>query len=360
MGTIDWGILIGTLLFIVGYGTYKSRGNKNVTDYIKGGNEAKWWTIGLSVMATQASAITFLSTPGQAFHDGMGFVQFYFGLPLAMVVICLVFIPLYHKLKVFTAYEYLESRFDRNFLRNEILPMLESRWPASIQRLSRSAALAGEAQVLLDGLAKSDLEKVGSAHRIEIAPMIELDEVRQRNLLRYAIRQLELQSPPSTRLSQIVDELVHARQDAQPLVSWPGAEVRRYRGRIYLLAASLASERRAGRRLTPEKNLDLGPGMGCLSLAETDGLCIDSDVATAGLTIRFRDGGESIRPVGHDHSQKLKKLLQDAAVVPWMRERIPLLYSGDDLVAVADLWTAAEFSKPKGYRVRWHERPEIN
>ncbi len=112
MGTIDWGILIGTLLFIVGYGTYKSRGNKNISDYIKGGNEAKWWTIGLSVMATQASAITFLSTPGQAFHDGMGFVQFYFGLPLAMVIICLVFIPLYHKLKVFTAYEYLESRFD--------------------------------------------------------------------------------------------------------------------------------------------------------------------------------------------------------------------------------------------------------
>ncbi|TDI74376.1 MAG: sodium:solute symporter [Bacteroidetes bacterium] len=112
MGTIDWGILIGTLLFIVGYGTYKSRRNKNITDYIKGGNEAKWWTIGLSVMATQASAITFLSTPGQAFHDGMGFVQFYFGLPIAMVVICLVFIPLYHKLKVFTAYEFLESRFD--------------------------------------------------------------------------------------------------------------------------------------------------------------------------------------------------------------------------------------------------------
>lgn len=112
MESIDWLVLAGTLLFIVLYGTYKSRGSKNVTDYLKGGNEAHWWTIGLSVMATQASAITFLSTPGQAFHDGMGFVQFYFGLPIAMVVICLVFIPLYHRLKVFTAYEYLESRFD--------------------------------------------------------------------------------------------------------------------------------------------------------------------------------------------------------------------------------------------------------
>ncbi|MCH2488883.1 MAG: sodium:solute symporter [Flavobacteriales bacterium] len=112
MEQIDWIVLIGTLLFIVLYGTYKARGSKNVTDYLKGGNEAKWWTIGLSVMATQASAITFLSTPGQAFHDGMGFVQFYFGLPIAMVVICLVFIPIYHRLKVFTAYEYLEGRFD--------------------------------------------------------------------------------------------------------------------------------------------------------------------------------------------------------------------------------------------------------
>ncbi len=112
MQQLDWIVLIGTLLFIVSYGAWKTTGSQNVSDYIKGGSEAKWWTIGLSVMATQASAITFLSTPGQAFHSGMGFVQFYFGLPIAMVVICLVFIPIYHRLKVFTAYEYLETRFD--------------------------------------------------------------------------------------------------------------------------------------------------------------------------------------------------------------------------------------------------------
>lgn len=109
---IDWTILLVTLLTIVLYGTYKTRKNKDVQDYLKGGNTSKWWTIGLSVMATQASAITFLSTPGQAFNDGMGFVQFYFGLPIAMVVICMVFIPLYHRLKVYTAYEFLEKRFD--------------------------------------------------------------------------------------------------------------------------------------------------------------------------------------------------------------------------------------------------------
>ena len=112
MQILDWIVLSITLVGIVLYGTWKTRGSKNVQDYLRGGNEAKWWTIGLSVMATQASAITFLSTPGQAFHDGMGFVQFYFGVPIAMIVICLVFIPLYHRLKVYTAYEFLEGRFD--------------------------------------------------------------------------------------------------------------------------------------------------------------------------------------------------------------------------------------------------------
>lgn len=112
MHTLDLIVLLTTILFIVVYGAYKTRGSKNVEDFIRGGNETRWWTVGLSVMATQASAITFLSTPGQAFHSGMGFVQFYFGLPIAMVIICLVFIPIYHRLKVYTAYEYLESRFD--------------------------------------------------------------------------------------------------------------------------------------------------------------------------------------------------------------------------------------------------------
>ena len=113
MSSIDWFILISTISFIVGYGVYKTRKFNTIKDHLKGGGSANWLTVGLSVMATQASAITFLSTPGQAFDEGMGFVQFYFGLPLAIIVVCLVFIPIYHKLKVYTAYEYLEQRFDR-------------------------------------------------------------------------------------------------------------------------------------------------------------------------------------------------------------------------------------------------------
>ncbi|MBL0127078.1 MAG: sodium:solute symporter [Flavobacteriales bacterium] len=112
MHPLDWTILLGTLGLIVGYGVWRTRGTSTSEGYLRGGSDNRWWAVGLSVMATQASAITFLSTPGQGFTDGMGFVQFYFGLPLAMIVINRVFIPLYYKMKVFTAYEYIGKRFD--------------------------------------------------------------------------------------------------------------------------------------------------------------------------------------------------------------------------------------------------------
>src|ERR1043165_5530369 len=112
MNYLDWIILAGTIACIVLYGTWKTRGNKNIEGYLKGDNSMKWWMMGVSIMATQASAVTFLSTPGQAIEDGMRFLQFYFGLPVAMVIISVTMVPIYYKLKVFTAYEYLETRFD--------------------------------------------------------------------------------------------------------------------------------------------------------------------------------------------------------------------------------------------------------
>jgi solute:Na+ symporter, SSS family len=108
----DWVILFSTLLTIVGYGVYKTYGEKDMESYIRGTGSMNWWTIGLSIMATQASAITFLSTPGQAYEDGMRFIQFYFGLPLAMIILSVTFLPIYYRLKVYTAYEFLEERFD--------------------------------------------------------------------------------------------------------------------------------------------------------------------------------------------------------------------------------------------------------
>ena len=112
MSNLDWFVLIFTLVFIVSYGIWKTRGAKDLQSYLKGNNDAKWWGIGISIMATQASAITFLSTPGQAYTDGMRFIQFYFGLPIAMIILSVTFLPIFYKLKVYTAYEYLETRFD--------------------------------------------------------------------------------------------------------------------------------------------------------------------------------------------------------------------------------------------------------
>ncbi len=112
MSTLDWVVLVGTIVGIVVYGLRKSRAPKNVSTWLRGGTDAKWYTIGLSIMATQASAITFLSTPGQGFDDGLGFVQFYFGVPVAMVVLSATIVPIYYRTRVLTAYEYLEQRFD--------------------------------------------------------------------------------------------------------------------------------------------------------------------------------------------------------------------------------------------------------
>ncbi|HEX5002908.1 MAG TPA: sodium:solute symporter [Bacteroidia bacterium] len=112
MSAIDWIVLLGTLVFISVYGIYKSRGNKDMEGYLLGNNSMPWYAVGFSIMATQASAITFLSAPGQAFTDGMRFLQFYFGLPLAMIILCITVVPIYHRLRIYTAYEYLEQRFD--------------------------------------------------------------------------------------------------------------------------------------------------------------------------------------------------------------------------------------------------------
>ena len=132
MSVIDWVVMIGFIAFVVLYGVIKTRGTKNVDSYIRAGRNTPWWTIALSIMATQASAITFLSTPGQAYVDGMRFVQFYFGLPIAMIILSITAVPLYSKLNIYTAYEYLEKRFD-----------LKNRTLGSVLFLSQRGLAAG-------------------------------------------------------------------------------------------------------------------------------------------------------------------------------------------------------------------------
>ena len=258
----------------------------------------------------------------------------------------------------------LDTRFDRNFLRRDIIPALAERWPGVSKRLGRSAGLAAEASDLLNDLAQLDLANLATGatpDKLDIDGLKSLPEHRQRNLLRYAARQCGLPAPPATRLRQITQELIPAREDAQPLVEWPGAEIRRYRNKMYLLAAVPDDLTPAATTLTPDGTwLDLGAGRGQMRLEAGVAGGIDCDAAEKGLALRFRQGGEVFCPAGRKRTHKLKKLLQEDGIVPWMRQRIPLLYSGDCLVAIGDLWVAAEASKTNGYGIRWRNRPALH
>jgi len=250
-----------------------------------------------------------------------------------------------------------DRRRDRNFLRHEILPRLEARWPAARKQLARSAALAAESARLARELAALDLARAGAPGRLSLPVLETLSPDRSRNLLRHACRELGLPAPPATALRRITDELAGARPDAGPAVSWPGGEARRYRDAVYLMPPLPEAPTAPDRLLRPGSALALGPGAGSLELEAGRG--IDPGLARAGLGVRYRAGGEKFRPVGSAGRRSLKKLLQEAGVLPWMRARIPLIYAGDALVAVGDLWLAEGAVHEKGYAPRWRNRPAL-
>jgi tRNA(Ile)-lysidine synthase len=252
-----------------------------------------------------------------------------------------------------------DRRFDRNFLRHEVLPRLKERWPDIATRLQRSAGHAGEASQLLIELAAIDLESLGSrAARLPIDGLAELSAARQRNVIRFALRGLGLSTPTAVQVDRILNEVIPARLDAQPLVSWPGAAVRRYRNGLYLLPENLA-EAIETTPLQGEK-LELGVGLGTLHFESGADIGISPELLSEGLTIKPRVGGEKFQPQGQSHTRKLKKLLQEEGVVPWMRDRLPLIYSGERLVAVGDLWLAEDTVARPGVAVSWVGRPALH
>jgi tRNA(Ile)-lysidine synthase len=255
-----------------------------------------------------------------------------------------------------------DLRFDRNFLREEILPALARRWPAASARLCRSAGLLGETNELLAVLAELDLPALGDdPGRLPVSGLRRLTPARQRNVLRQAIRRAGLPPAPATRLYQAVGELLPAPPDAQPAVAWPGGQLRRYRDTLYVQSdAELAVPSAALILQSDGRETFLGAGLGTLTLERGVAGGIDPRLVGDGLRIRFREGGEKLRPAGREHTLALKNLLQEAGVVPWMRGHIPLLYANGKLVAVADLWTAEEAACRAGYAVRWKDKPRLD
>ncbi|MDX1482483.1 MAG: tRNA lysidine(34) synthetase TilS [Woeseiaceae bacterium] len=252
-----------------------------------------------------------------------------------------------------------DLRFDRNFLRRRIVPLLQSRWASVGERVAQSAALAAETQQLLEDLARTDLIQLGadSPLRLPLSGLRALEPSRRNNLLRYACRVAGLAQPPRGRLESIATDLLDAAADRAPLVRWSGAEIRRYRDDVFVLRETGPLPAEA--RLAVGKGVELGPDLGRLEFESTGASGIRDDLAVRGLDIRFRRGGEKLRPSPGGSRRALKNLFQEEGILPWMRERIPLLMDGDRLVAVGDLWVDAECVDAGGYRVAWRDRPPL-
>ena len=257
-----------------------------------------------------------------------------------------------------------EPRHDRNFLRLQVLPSLLERWPAAVQNAGRLAEQMAEAEDILTSVAAEDAQGIEEPRRVPRAALAALDPARQRNLLRYSLRRAGLGVPSAIKIDELRRALLEARRDAQPLVRWPGGEGRVYRDHLYLLAPlsppsgadHCALLGRDGRWSGPEGEIVLEPADSAAGLPESwlDG----------GLALRFRAGGEQFQPLDQRHRQPLKRWLQEAGIVPWMRNRIPLLYRGEQLVAVGDLWLAAETraaaaAEPR-WCVRWTGHPPVH
>ena len=252
-----------------------------------------------------------------------------------------------------------DRRFDRNFLRHDVLPRLQARWPDIAVRLQRSATHAGEAAGLLADLARLDLETLGGRpQHLPIDGLLGLSPGRQRNVLRYSLRALGFATPTALQLERIMTEVLPAREDAQPHVSWSGASVRRYRNGLYLLPEHLADAPETAD--ITESSAELGAGLGVLHFDPGAERGLSTEVVNRGLRLDVRQGGEEFRPDGQGHTRKLKKLLQEEGIVPWMRDRVPLVYAAEQLVAVGDLWIAADAAQSPGIAVRWSNRPALH
>jgi tRNA(Ile)-lysidine synthase len=252
-------------------------------------------------------------------------------------------------------------RFDRGWLRSEILPRLRARWPAAAATVARSAGHLAQAGRLLAEIAAADARGIVDGGRLSIAGLGRLSRDRQANLLRWWIHERGLRPPPAARLDAALVNLLAARGDAQPLVRWPEGELRRYRDRLYAMKPLPAIPPATVLSPGAGRGVRLGPGCGRFVLVEGRPGAIRAELPPP-LQLRFRAGGESLRPAQARPRKRLKDLCQEAGIVPWMRGRLPLVYAGDRLVAVADLWVEAEFQAPAGtpgLTPVWEGRPEI-
>lgn len=250
-----------------------------------------------------------------------------------------------HTLKWIDDESNFDTGFDRNFLRHDILPLLKTRFPAAADTLSRSASLCAEAAELLTASAMMDIDalKLGE-NTLSVSCVSALGETRARNVLHQWIHAGGFPVPSAAQMQRLWQDVMCSAEDSCPLVSWPGAEVRRYRDAMFIDKPLVKFDTTQVFSWQPETELNID-GLGCLSAASVTGQGISSEyISEKSIEVRFRQGGESLRLPGREGSHTLKNLFQEAGIPPWQRERIPLLLVNDELAAVTGYWVADEFS----------------
>jgi tRNA(Ile)-lysidine synthase len=258
-----------------------------------------------------------------------------------------------------------DENLARNFLRQRVFPLLQSRWPGASEQIARSAGFAAEAAAQLDLLAESDWNacRVPDTSALSVTALRRLPPPRARNLLRYWLRRLGFQAPSALHLEQILAQVAQEPRSRQALIRWPQAEVRRYRDVLVALKPGHDARPAAGLPWNPAEPLEL-PDVGLrLRALATRGEGLSQErIGAMPLTVRWRRGGEICRLPGRAHHHKLKKLLQEAHVPPWERRRLPLVYVDGALAAIGDRWVCEPFAAragEAGWKLRLEPMPEI-
>ena len=255
-----------------------------------------------------------------------------------------------------------DDHYDRNYLRNHVMPLLRDRWPAFASKWQQTAELCAANESLIEELAAQDLALadfkptlVGTS--ISLVYAESLSVARRHNLVRTWLRGQGLSTPEQHHLQQIEQQIIGGRQDAETQVTWGDVSLRVYRQRIYALPlVDLPRVPDSPLLFAPTIALPAGFQFSFDYLESSDKPLLNPHLPNVHL--RFRQGGERCRPAGRAHSQTLKRLLQDYSVEPWLRESLPLVYSGDDLVAVADLWVCEGFqAEGGGFRLNYIKKP---
>ncbi len=253
----------------------------------------------------------------------------------------------------------LDTRFDRNYLRLAVLPAIRDRWPHASGTIGQAALLIAEAVELIGTVAQADLAAVREGLTLPLASLDRLSEPRVRAVLRAWITSSGLPLPSARTLAALRRDLWQAADDRVPCARWLDARVYRYRGRLY--AARARAPESGARAIAPGQCLDLGAD-GRLTFEAATGRGVSRARLAAGFELRPRRGGETFQPVGGAHRRPLRKWLQEHGVLPWLRDRIPLLYAGEELACVGDIGMAARLAAgpdEPSWEIRWTGRPTL-